>query len=152
MNFINLSPSANTFFWKFGDNSISNLKNPSHQYTVSGNYSINLIVNSGTECADSIQHNIPIDKDWLNSTITIPNIFTPNGDGINDKFEILSNNICNKYNIKIFNRWGQLLIDITDFTYPWDGKLNGSVIPEGVYIYVIQGEKNVKTGTLTVLR
>ncbi|OFY67509.1 MAG: hypothetical protein A3H98_13855 [Bacteroidetes bacterium RIFCSPLOWO2_02_FULL_36_8] len=152
VNFINLSPDVNTFLWEFGDNSNSTIKNPSHPYTVSGNYSVNFIVNSGTECADSIQHTIAIGADWLNSTIFIPNAFTPNGDGVNDKFEILQNYSCGQYTFFIFNRWGQLLITLTDLTQPWEGKLNGNVIPEGVYVYLLRSVQNVKTGTLTVIR
>ncbi len=92
--------------------------------------------------------------------INIPNIFTPNGDGLNDFFyphQYLSSGLV-QYHMQIFNRWGELVFETTSLTgRGWDGKLNDVPQPEGVYIYLIEGtfkdgQKEQHTGNLTLLR
>lgn len=90
------------------------------------------------------------------STLYIPNVFTPNGDGVNDIYFIPSNNI-KTYNLKIFNRWGQLLFSTTDPLKGWDGSFGGRTISDGVYVYIVYavGNDDViynKTGHITVLQ
>ena len=85
----------------------------------------------------------------------IPNSFTPNGDGLNDKFEYGN---AENYEIKttIYNRWGQLIFESenTDF---WDGKYKGKTVTFGTYIYHIEAirkdtmEKKIHCGRITVL-
>jgi gliding motility-associated-like protein len=86
----------------------------------------------------------------------VPNAFTPNYNGLNDVFLVKSTNI-EKFHIVIFNRWGNLLFETNDINVGWDGKYNGILVPEGVYVYSIEaiGEDKVpyrKLGSLTVLR
>jgi gliding motility-associated-like protein len=89
----------------------------------------------------------------------IPNAFTPNGDGLNDEFRIVGlppDNIT-RYNLQIFNRWGQVVFSSGDIREAWDGKMKGEYCPEGDYIWVIFYENNKKTrtsnkGIITILR
>jgi gliding motility-associated-like protein len=77
----------------------------------------------------------------------IPNAFTPNGDGLNDDFRILGvppENIT-RFNMQVFNRWGQMVFSSNDILKPWDGKLNGEVCDVGMYSWVIYYEDNNKT-------
>lgn len=71
----------------------------------------------------------------------ISNIFTPNGDGYNDFFQIGTENIqeCfDHFNIQIYGRWGHLVHESTDFYFKWDGKnKKGNEMPAGVYYYMI---------------
>jgi gliding motility-associated-like protein len=69
----------------------------------------------------------------------LPNVFSPNDDGINDKF--VSNNlndVIQKVDMKIFNRWGQLVYETADPGINWDGsyKKTGTKVPTGVYYYI----------------
>lgn len=85
--------------------------------------------------------------------LSIPNIFTPNQDGINDFFKI--NGLQNGDKVSIFNRWGQLVFKTEDINNFWDGTtLKGSLCPDGVYFYIIEQKKSAKTktGTLHLLR
>lgn len=85
----------------------------------------------------------------------LPNIITPNGDGINDKFEIpASFDKCFDYSIRFFNRWGQKVYDITQSTMAFDGTNSlGAELEDGVYYYVIMANgKKVLNGTVTVVR
>jgi gliding motility-associated-like protein len=78
---------------------------------------------------------------------TIPNAFSPNDDGINDELRIIGlppENIT-RYNLQVFNRWGQLVFTSTNILESWDGKMDGQKCPAGVYCWVIYWEDNKKT-------
>jgi len=89
----------------------------------------------------------------------IPNAFTPNGDGLNDKFRIFGvepENIT-KFNFQIYNRWGQMIFYTTSILDAWDGTYKGTECPPGVYVWVIYYEDNKKQkvsnkGTVTLVR
>ncbi len=90
-----------------------------------------------------------------NSTLYIPNTFTPNGDGINDRFFVAATNI-DKFQIHIYNRWGNLLFESNNLYEGWDGQYNGALVPEGLYVYSVKakgedGKDYRKSGTVTVL-
>lgn len=68
-----------------------------------------------------------------------PNVFTPNGDRINDHFkpsDISENECLDFLQYKIYNRWGELMFDTNESSGSWDGNFNGSPVSEGVYYYV----------------
>jgi len=68
--------------------------------------------------------------------IKIPNVFTTNGDGISDVFEVNVEHF-NAYNIQIFNRWGSLVFESDNVSAPWDGTFNNNEVAEGVYFALI---------------
>ena len=73
--------------------------------------------------------------------IGVPNIFTPNNDGINDVLKMeLSPSLLSTgiYSFRIFDRWGAMLFETNDFFQGWDGTFNGKRLPAGVYIYFIE--------------
>lgn len=76
------------------------------------------------------------------SNISIPNTFTPNADGINDKWEIKNLIDYTDCSIKIFNRWGQEVYHSIGYPNAWDGTLNGKRLPFGTYYYVINLNNN----------
>lgn len=84
----------------------------------------------------------------------IPNAFSPNGDGINDVWNIPSLASFVNSTVQVFNRYGKLVFTSTGYHTPWDGKYNGSVLPVGVYYYIINAGKGKKpyTGSLTILK
>jgi gliding motility-associated-like protein len=88
------------------------------------------------------------------SSLNIPNTFTPNGDGINDFW--LINGIDNYPNalVQVFNRYGQKVFDSKGYDHPFDGKSGGSVLPAGVYYYIINlnSKCSLLSGSLTILR
>jgi gliding motility-associated-like protein len=84
----------------------------------------------------------------------IPNAFTPNGDGINDTWEIKNLKPYKDAAINIFNRNGQKVYSSIGYNIPWDGRMNGGNLPVGVYYYIIdpkQGRKQV-SGYVTIIR
>jgi gliding motility-associated-like protein len=146
---------ATAYDWNFGDFANSVLQNPSHRYNKDTSYHIILIVNSGTPdyCLDTTDKWLDVKPDF---SIFIPDAFTPNGDGLNDRFKVIANFIQD-YHILIFNRWGQLLFESHDINDSWNGKYDGNEAPGAVYTYIIEvkGANNKKVkrlGRITLVR
>lgn len=90
------------------------------------------------------------------NSIRIPNVITPNGDGVNDVFYFGGTNIA-RVNAKVYNRWGELIFESNEDQYPWDGKNENIDCPEGVYFYIMDitfkdGEMTERHGDITLLR
>ena len=152
--FANTSTNANTYLWNFGDGTTSTDVNPVHNYTKKGEYTITLTATNEGLCNNSISKGkISI---RYNIIIFIPNTFTPNGDGINDYFNVKITNI-KTYHLQIFNRFGTRLYESTDITNTWKGIYNGGLVPVGVYYYLIDAvtlndDPLKEAGSVTVLR
>lgn len=125
--------------------------------TTSENESINITVELLNGCL--YEYLIPIEVDFR-TDIYLPNIFSPNGDGINDLFSFSSNiPIVEINSFSIYDRWGnqmfsQLNADPLSFE-GWDGKFNGQYVKPGVYVYsifiqLLDGETKQFVGDLTV--
>ena len=82
----------------------------------------------------------------------IPNCFTPNGDGLNDRFDVLDFGNCYTYHLMIFNRWGQMVFETDDLNKSWDGKYKGVLVSSDVYAYLLKGEDKILQGSVLVLR
>ncbi len=86
----------------------------------------------------------------------IPNAFTPNGDGINDEFRIITDG-NQRFLFQIFNRWGQLIFQTTDPSVGWDGTYKGQPQEIGVYVYQLEtqfsnGISKIRSGNITLIR
>ena len=143
VTFTDKSIRGSVYKWYFGDDSVSSLKDPGiHTYYRPGEYSIRLIIESTLHCIDSMRY----DKITVNpSELSIPNVFTPNGDGLNDNFIVESKSL-RTINVEVFSRSGMRVYTFTgegqvlaDWT-GWDGNVNNSSIKAapGVYYYVIR--------------
>ena len=67
----------------------------------------------------------------------VPNSFSPNGDGVNDRWVIEQLQNYTGANIEVFNRYGQKVFSSRQYSTPWDGRVNGNPLPAGTYYYVI---------------
>jgi gliding motility-associated-like protein len=68
--------------------------------------------------------------------VNIPNAFTPNGDGRNDILKALGTEVVTNFNLKIFNRYGQLVFESADKAKGWDGRISGQRANNGAYTYI----------------
>jgi len=110
-------------------------------------------------CPSSLEETIRVANDCGQF---IPNAFSPNGDGINDRFNIPGSTFGTHIVLmEIFDRWGGLIFRGEDFDFGsdhgWDGTYNGSVLPTGPYVYkiimaAINGEQKFYKGDVTLLR
>jgi len=82
--------------------------------------------------------------------VFVPNAFTPNGDGVNEVWRVPALNAFTRYDVRVYNRYGQVVYSAKDVNSGWDGRGQ----PAGVYVYVISidGGKRVLKGTLTLIR
>ncbi len=90
---------------------------------------------------------LPPDQDTF-----VPNAFTPNGDGINDTWNIkFADSNCT---VNIFNRWGQTVFSSIGYGIPWDGNYRGTPLPAGTYYYIINFDSGVKVlaGYVAIIR
>jgi gliding motility-associated-like protein len=107
----------------------------------------------GCRVVDSVQ--IRTDKQQF---IFVPNVFTPNGDGMNDELKLETAGV--DYTLTIYDRWGSKVYTGNQDDAPWNGQVNnsGEPVPEGVYIFqmevnkTVSGETFERSGTVTVIR
>lgn len=154
IHFNNQSQYADRYEWEFGDGGVSTEANPDHQYLKPGKYNVVLKAFSAIGCLDTASLNDIVILDG--NMVQIPNSFSPNGDGINDKLNINLSNIA-QYQIKIFNRYGDQVFISNDLFNFWDGSWNGKTLPVGAYFYGITGVdfsgKELKySGSITLIR
>jgi gliding motility-associated-like protein len=91
------------------------------------------------------------------ASIFVPNTFTPNGDGTNDRLYVRSKTLAQMEYFQIFNRWGAIVYQTKSISEGWDGMINGKMAEEGVYVYQVSGKcengYDVSTsGTVTLIR
>jgi gliding motility-associated-like protein len=134
MEFINNSQNYTGSFWTFGDGGNSTLDNPIHFYPSStiDAYNVMLVVYDANGCSDTA---IAVVESSDVIRLTVPNAFTPNGDGLNDLFiPVISNPEQAKYyQFDVFNRWGQIVFSSNKPGEGWDGKYKGKLCPFGTY-------------------
>ncbi len=165
VEFSNSSVNADQFLWDFGDGNESTEFEPVHIYSDSGIYNIQLIaINSSTGCADTLRKNAQV-LVIGSGEVRVPNAFTPSRAGVgtgrpeaqyNDFFLPQARGVS-QYDLKIYNRWGELLFESDDKDTGWDGYFKGELMPMGVYVYRLElvyenGRREVKLGDVTLIR
>jgi gliding motility-associated-like protein len=146
-----------TYFWDFGNLETSDQLNPEILYIKAGRYQVKLLIIDSIGCQDSAFTEIIVFDSLI---LTIPNVFTPNGDDINDLFNIVisDTNQISAIRSTIWNRWGGLVYESDDiYGKGWDGTYMGKDCSDGVYVYVFNittnNNKSFKlNGTVTLLR
>ena len=118
VNFTDASVGATSYNWSFGNGSTSSTQNPNTVYTNSGTYTVMLIASSGP-CSDTAYATITVEDE-----LYIPELFSPNGDNFNDKFEIKGIAKYPNNKITIYNRWGNKVYEKEKYNNDWDGKPN----------------------------
>ena len=147
ISFTNHSIFADSYIWEFGDNTPNSINfEDTHIYQKDGTYKVALIARNGP-CDDTAYLDIVINPYF---TIYIPSVFTPNQDGLNDRFEPIGVGI-DSYEIFIFNRWGDQVFKGDNILETWDG---GECIA-GTYSYLINivdknGEFHRETGYVLI--
>jgi gliding motility-associated-like protein len=120
------STNVTAWSWSFGDlsHATSSLQNPSFAYPEPTCYEVVLAVATIDGCVDTTSKGVCIGPD---ATIYVPNAFTPNDDGTNDFFFPVQIGIDpTKYEMWIFDRWGNMIFYTDDLAKPWDGTVQGS--------------------------
>ncbi len=134
-NFYDRSSGAVASMWDFGDGDTSMLLNPEHFFGDTGVFYVTLTAIGKNGCPDTSVLKIHILPDFA---FYISNAFTPNGDGYNDTFIGYGIGI-EKFNMVIFDRWGNQLYETNSLKEPWDGRANGGkdIAQIDLYVYHI---------------
>ncbi len=159
-NVINISSTAGSYLWNFGDGTFSTEINPSHTYNDQGNHTI-ILVASNLSCTDTAYKSVCVDYQFA---LFVPNAFTPNGDGNNDVFEIHGTiQLLHFVEIQIFTRWGEMVFESNNYNFQWDGIYKGALLEPQVFVYYLKGKfpdcydikkeiKNTYKGSLTLIK
>jgi gliding motility-associated-like protein len=124
------------------------LLNPAVTPPFSTDYTLSVVSGLGCGVASDTAH-VFVYKD-----IFVPNAFTPNKDGINDNWYIPALNAVPNFELRVFNRYGQLVFQIRNSNKGWNGKFNDRDQPAGTYVYLIKIDngKRILKGPLMLLR
>ena len=165
---LNNSSNATNYFWDFGNGITGTSPNSGESQTITyvtiGEYEIILIAyDSLPRCSDTTRIKVVVDGI---SSLEMPNVFTPNGDGQNDQFLPKPFDLITKsgtrniieYSCKVFDRWGKMVFETNDINTGWDGKRRGGAqSSDGVYYWLViaKGVDNQTydlKGNVTLLR
>ncbi len=144
-------PSGSSYNWSpeqwLGDTTIAN---PTLQPEDAGLYDYVVEVTSSEGCVgyDTIEVDV-------RPEVVFPDGFTPNGDGVNDVWNISYIDQYPEAVVEVYNRWGELLFRSEGYEEPWDGTYNGEPVPVGTYYYIIDlKDDRVEpyTGPITIIR
>jgi gliding motility-associated-like protein len=177
---INLSCSNDTINWLFYENyfyskgtekylSIGNIKHDSiTDYCIIGDtlsvYNLTYIYIDYVLLYECEEDSMPPPASDSSLHYKVPNVISPNGDGLNDAFVLESRGV-KEVSVIVYNRWGEEVIrhkvsgistDIVNKTILWDATHKGQPAPQGVYYYLIElstknGEVIIEKGMVTVL-
>ena len=154
ITYYNTSDTELDFYWMFSDLDSSINNEVVKIFTFGSDYSGSLFVQDTNGCTESLTYSgdaLTFD-DYF--TISDPNVFTPNGDNMNDEFIIeIPEKVEKCAELTIYNRWGQIQYFSTGNNLKWDGRNNvGSKTPAGTYFYTLSIKDKKFEGTLNLLR
>jgi gliding motility-associated-like protein len=126
---------------------------PNYLFEKAGAYPVVLMVQNSQGCSDTIIKVVKVLEDFA---VYVPNAFTPNRDGNNEQFMPVFRGM-QQFNLRVFNRWGELLFESSNTANGWDGSYRGKECKNDVYTYQLEavsqsGERKQYNGTVTLYR
>jgi gliding motility-associated-like protein len=151
VNFLNNSIGGISYQWNIENMGTYTEENPSVLFSDTGLYDVKLVAFTDKNCKDSTMQQVYIKP---NFKIFPPTVFSPNNDGLNDRFRPIATGY-ESIQTTIYNRWGAIIYQ-SDHNEGWDGTYRGERVPQGAYYYTIkiislQKELRFLSGTVTVV-
>lgn len=134
--------------WDFGDGDSSSSANPQHQFNP-GTYTVSLILEDANGCISRLSYQIYIPDQSLKLPI-LPNVFTPNGDGLNDFYHLSIEKGPVDFQVTIMDRYGLMVFESSDPQFKWDGQYQGQALGTGTYFIQLQWEGQVHKNFLSL--
>lgn len=112
------------------------------------------IIAISNDSLESRSNTISVEKPYA---LYAPTAFSPDGDGINDYFNVVGQGLTN-YTIEIYNRWGQMVFKSNDMSVKWDGNFRNKKAPAGTYVYKVNSVdfgseiRLIKSGSVSLVR
>lgn len=146
----------NNAFWWAPTQTVWSKDDPEAQCGKQACYRLQLSTKDGEILSNEVCVNPPAALCASLAGVFVPDAFTPNGDGINDVFEIKTE-AEGESEIFIYDRWGNIIFKTTPNVRYWNGKINGQLAPNGPYFYKVVvndkvGRSFIKRGTVALLR
>lgn len=144
--------SAGTYLWTPSTGlSATNILNPNATPTTTTTYTLRITNAQGCFATDDVTLTV------IPYCVKVMEAFTPNGDGINDRWLVTNGNCVTNIKASVFNRYGSKVFESNDYKNNWDGTYSGKPLPDGTYYYVISymllnGKMVIMKGNLTILR
>ena len=140
------------FNWDLGNGSTSADSSFIYEYQNPGVYNVVLTVTNAENCSTTVTKPVTVQPSVTLSNVIIPNVMTPNGDGVNDELVLDTQfETCVDYQMFIFNRWGTLVYKQVMGSVPFKGQnMGGNKLTTGVYFYTIKAGNLEKNGTITI--
>ncbi|MES2591521.1 MAG: PKD domain-containing protein [Bacteroidota bacterium] len=144
--------------WNFGDETISNLQNPSHSYSALGQYTVSLLVVDSVGCTHVADYSADVfcaDK-YSECEVFVPTAFSPNNNGIDD-YDCVYGLCIKELEYVVYNQWGQVVFKTKSRSECWDGKYKGQQLDNAVFAWTLSatlysGKKITRTGNVTIIR
>lgn len=157
VRFVDASSGATWWEWTFGDgtDSISHEPSPAYTFAAVGCYPVELNVSNDAGCTSAASFLLCVEDEFA---AYVPNAFTPNGDGFNDFWGVITTvGTPKEFELDVFDRWGGVLFSTTDKNILWDGTAAGGDQPNGVYPWRLRlrdttGGIQERIGHVTLLR
>ena len=148
-------PVGLTINWYKNGNIIANYTKDTLRVNEAAEYTVKFMNSNG--CLSLVSNKIITEIGCDATNIYVPDVFSPNGDGINDVVKAICVGIQKFKFFKIYNRWGNILFETTDESKGWDGRFRGQIQPADSYIWLVEGTdtngKEIrKTGTLNLIK
>ena len=136
LQFKNLSEISYKNKWSLGDGSTSELRDPLHSYYNDREYNVLLQLSDSNGCKGEVKKSFfPMRLSVEICGINLPNAFSPNAEGLNNDIGILG--YAPFVELKIFNRWGEIIFRTFSIEKRWDGNYRNMEVPIGVYPYIL---------------
>ncbi len=148
---------AITYQWQVNGNNVGNNRATFTTKTLADGDVVACVVTSDGKCLvtpSSTSNKIVVHFNPVNQcVINIPNTFTPNGDGINDLWNITALDYYPECSLNIYSRYGSLVYKSIGYGKPWDGTSRGRRLPAGTYYYILDLKDGKKplSGSVTIL-
>ncbi len=130
---------GNTYQW-FPTDFLSCTDCPNPTITPLDDITYQIVVMDQNGCSEILFLAVSAPNNCIEDKMGIPNAISPNNDGVNDEFGVISPYGINNFSMRIYNRWGEKVYETTDPNDKWDAKINGRNQAQDAYVYVIQGD------------
>ncbi len=152
--FTNQSQFADSYLWDFGDGTTSTEENPQHVFQITGEFEVCLTAQTVNGCNDEVCQSITVIPPIF---VGVPNAFSPNNDNNNDELFVAGATGIEYMELRIYNRWGEMVFETTDPKAGWDGTYKKIDQEIEVYVYtlvanLISGRQIKDQGNITLLR
>ncbi len=141
-HFRDQSVNAAQWAWQYGDGEFGEAQNPNYSFGDTGHYVVTMIVTDRFGCQDTAIDTVLV-RSFLEDDLFVPNIFSPNDDGIFDALQVKAEGMA-IFDLQIFDRWGKKVFISNNPNKSWEGRnLDGLNCNTGVYYFVLKGQDGV---------